>query len=151
MGTKNSGIKCYDNAAPDEPLFVLRAVDPATPNAIRAWAKEALRVGHRQEKIDEALAYAAEVESWQKANLERMRTPENASIEERDLSFKAELLDRIENRAGEWLDRMMPKNPSLDNGEVATLEFALNTYGYGEKEERIYGLTVKETFEGEAL
>jgi hypothetical protein len=41
MATKASGIPCYDNAADDEPLFVIRASDPAAPGAIRFWAHEA--------------------------------------------------------------------------------------------------------------
>jgi hypothetical protein len=76
MGTKNTGIKCYDNAAPDEPLFVLRASDPATPHAIRAWAQQAVDVGHRSVKINEAFEYAREIEAWQAANPERMKKPD---------------------------------------------------------------------------
>lgn len=67
MGTKNTGIPCYDNAAPDEPLFVLRARDPLTPRIIREWARAALQAGHRKEKIEQAFAYATEIEAWQLA------------------------------------------------------------------------------------
>jgi hypothetical protein len=73
--TKKTGIACYDKAADDEPLFVLRGTDPATPNAIRAWAAEATLVGHRQEKIDGALEHADEIDRWQLANPERMKVP----------------------------------------------------------------------------
>lgn len=75
MTTKKTGIKCYDNAADDEPLFVLRAVDPATPEAIRAWANEANGLGHRADKVREAMNYADEIEAWQKAHPERMKVP----------------------------------------------------------------------------
>lgn len=76
MSTKQTGIKCYDNAAYDEPLFVLRAVDPATPAAIRAWAAEAIKLGHRAGKVSQAVMYAEEIEAWQKANPERMKEPD---------------------------------------------------------------------------
>lgn len=46
MATKaNPGqFDCYANAAPDEPLFVLRAKDPVAPALVRAWAY--LRAGN---------------------------------------------------------------------------------------------------------
>ena len=74
--TKKTGIQCYDKAADDEPLFVLRATDPATPNAVRAWAAEARLVGHRSEKCDHAMDYADEIEEWQSANPDRMKVPD---------------------------------------------------------------------------
>lgn len=74
-GTKATGVACYEKAADDEPLFVLRGTDPATPNAIRAWAAEAMMVGHRQEKVDGALEHADEIERWQLANADRVKRP----------------------------------------------------------------------------
>jgi hypothetical protein len=41
MGTKeNPGqIDCYGAAAPDEPIFVLRASDELAPIVVRVWAE----------------------------------------------------------------------------------------------------------------
>lgn len=52
--TKATGVPCYDKAAPDEPLFVLNASDPAAPYAIREWARMAEKLGHRESKVDGA-------------------------------------------------------------------------------------------------
>ena len=51
MGTKeNPGpIDCYGNAAPDEPIFVLRSSDPDAPSLVREWAQR-----YYNRKIDEA-------------------------------------------------------------------------------------------------
>jgi hypothetical protein len=45
MGTKNNPGKfdCYENAEPDEPLFVLLARDPLAPFLVSIWSK--LRMG----------------------------------------------------------------------------------------------------------
>jgi len=42
MGTKaNPGLyDCYSKAAPDEPIFVLRANDPIAVYIVTEWAKE---------------------------------------------------------------------------------------------------------------
>ena len=74
MGTKRTGIPCYDKAGPDEKLFVLRGQDPATPDAIRAWAAKASALGHRKEKVREALEYADEIERDQAAG--HMKRPD---------------------------------------------------------------------------
>jgi hypothetical protein len=46
MATKNNPGKfdCYNAAGPDEPLFVLRSIDPIAPLLVAIWA--ALRVGN---------------------------------------------------------------------------------------------------------
>lgn len=75
IGTKKTGVPCYDKAADDEPLFVLRGSDPATPTAIRMWAMKAAEVGHREEKVQGALDHAREIEEWQAANPDRVKKP----------------------------------------------------------------------------
>lgn len=74
--TKATGVACYDKAADDEPLFVLRGTDPAAPAAIRAWAFKAQELGHRREKIEGALAHAMEIEEWQRLNPGRVKRPD---------------------------------------------------------------------------
>jgi hypothetical protein len=73
--TKKTGVPCYDKAADDEPIFVLRGVDPATPGTIRCWAALAREAGHRDEKVHGAIDHAAEIEAWQEANPDRVKTP----------------------------------------------------------------------------
>lgn len=64
MSTKRTGVSCYDKAAPDEPLFVLRAQDFTAPYIVREWAISAKEYGVAQDKIDEALKCATEMENW---------------------------------------------------------------------------------------
>ena len=46
MATKNNPgqFDCYENAAPDEPMFILLARDPVAPALVEAW--RALRAGN---------------------------------------------------------------------------------------------------------
>jgi hypothetical protein len=37
MSTKAKGDSCWEKAAPDEPLFVLRAQDVTAPDVIEFW------------------------------------------------------------------------------------------------------------------
>ena len=39
MGTKATGIGCYDKAGKDEELFVLRAQDESSPEIVMEWIK----------------------------------------------------------------------------------------------------------------
>lgn len=58
-----SNTSCLNKAANDEPLFVLRAKDPVAPMTVRLWASMAEGI-HEQEKIDEAIATADQMERW---------------------------------------------------------------------------------------
>lgn len=85
MATKNNPGKfdCYANAAPDEPLFILRATDNLAPWIVRIWASAReknwtqlisavygltvtarLKPTHNQEKINEALNCADEMSKF---------------------------------------------------------------------------------------
>lgn len=85
MATKaNPGkFDCYANAAPDEPLFVLRSTDPVAPQLVRIWAAlradshydaalaledaqcvTVSRKGRKDDKYIEALACADAMEKW---------------------------------------------------------------------------------------
>jgi hypothetical protein len=37
-----SPTSCFNRAAPDEPIFVLRANDPLAPDIVREWARQYL-------------------------------------------------------------------------------------------------------------
>lgn len=71
MGTKeNPGeFDCHANAGDDEPIFTLRAKDPAAPAAIRAWV-EARKLAkpttteREQFRLMEAMGCAMEMEAW---------------------------------------------------------------------------------------
>ncbi len=76
MGTKsNPGpVDCYAHAAPDEPIFILRAHDESAPFIIRMWAENYKHHKKRvnifdeksQRKYYEALKIASEMEEYYK-------------------------------------------------------------------------------------
>lgn len=82
MGTKNNPSKfdCYDNALPDEPMFVLLARDPSAPHLLQVWANErdlAIRRGERPTTdwamVEEALKCARDMRVWRRDNEGRWR------------------------------------------------------------------------------
>lgn len=71
---------CLNKAASDEPLFVLRAKDPAAPQAIRLWV-EMSRGQQPDEKLAEALDLAERMREWRNKNTpEAAPGPVNARI-----------------------------------------------------------------------
>lgn len=77
MGSKNSPGKfdCYENALPDEPIFVLLARDPWAPDLIEEWAVRRMRdivLGMRPRAdlpmVDEAQKCARAMKEWRKSN-----------------------------------------------------------------------------------
>lgn len=77
MGTKTDpgDYDCYDNALPDEPMFVLLGRDPDAPYLVREWAavrRERVRRGERPTSdlamVDEAMECANEMIRWREAN-----------------------------------------------------------------------------------
>jgi hypothetical protein len=59
---------CADKAAPDEPIFTVRAHDQLAPEIVRTWAKRAHEAGSPAAKVEEALRIAAAMETWQTHN-----------------------------------------------------------------------------------
>lgn len=58
---------CLNRAAPDEPLFLLRAHDIASSNTVRSWIKERLATGKNNPgdpQILDAERIAAEMDAW---------------------------------------------------------------------------------------
>lgn len=58
---------CLNKAADDEPIFVLRAKDPAAVNTILHWIKVRYDLalnGPKDAKIQEALALAKQMDEW---------------------------------------------------------------------------------------
>jgi hypothetical protein len=67
MGTKSTDT-CLKKAAPDEPIFVLRAQDVHSPAVIRFWCAKMINAGAKpdSDKIVEAMATAHRMEHWPK-------------------------------------------------------------------------------------
>lgn len=67
MALKQSELRnpssCLNKAAPNEPIFVLRAKDPLAPQTLRLWAAMS-GLAHEQFKIEEALHLADQMEAW---------------------------------------------------------------------------------------
>jgi hypothetical protein len=85
MATKNNpgAYDCYENAKPDEPMFVLLARDEMAPHLVRVWALcrmgnfdaarlevlKAAKIGEKKStlagaKLDEAMDCAKNMEAW---------------------------------------------------------------------------------------
>lgn len=67
MATKRQGISCYDKAAPDEPLFVLKSTDPLAPAVVEEWARLAQENGVNQAKVDDARKCADDMRKYDAA------------------------------------------------------------------------------------
>lgn len=67
MGTKNNPgeFDCYENAAPDEPMFVLLARDPLAPMLVEEWAKRRVASRGPSAKTREAFDCANAMRDWQ--------------------------------------------------------------------------------------
>lgn len=73
MATKEQGgSSCYEKAAPDEPVFTLRAQDSLAPEIVREWAFRAQVAGTPADKVAEARKVADDMEQWQIANLKKV-------------------------------------------------------------------------------
>ena len=77
VGTKNKPGRydCYQNAEPDEPMFILLARDPCAAGLVLKWAEwreQLIRDGKKpvsdREMIREAWACAEAMNAWRKAN-----------------------------------------------------------------------------------
>lgn len=85
MGTKNNpgSFDCYENALPDEPMFVLLARDPMAPHMVLDWAmkrEEDIAVGARSTSgramVAEARRCAHDMRAWRKENEGAWRQPQ---------------------------------------------------------------------------
>lgn len=93
MGTKNhpGDFDCYQNAHPDEPMFILLGRDPSACVLVAIWAQIRESLGEDPAKVEEARKCARELRDWAVAqgkedrveSIARMLT-ETASIVEWD-------------------------------------------------------------------
>lgn len=58
---------CLNKAAPDEPIFVLRAKDPLAAITIQHWITMATGI-HESPKLDEAHELSMKMLDWRKQN-----------------------------------------------------------------------------------
>lgn len=63
MGTKATGIKCYDKAAPNEELFVLRAQDESSPEIVLEWVRRNFKTAPN-EKLRDAFECAIKMKAF---------------------------------------------------------------------------------------
>ena len=70
MATKNNPGKfdCYENAKPDEPMFVLLARDKDAPALVDRWADKREAEGEDAEKVAEARLCADYMREWRMVN-----------------------------------------------------------------------------------
>lgn len=70
MATKNNPGKfdCYENAKPDEPMFVLLARDKDAPALVDRWADKREAEGEDAEKVAEARWCADYMREWRMVN-----------------------------------------------------------------------------------
>ena len=72
MGTKNNPgtFDCYENADPDEEMFVLLARDKSAPLLVRLWADLRLMSNPEEDadKILEAMKCADNMVKWRNEN-----------------------------------------------------------------------------------
>lgn len=61
----DSESSCWNKAASDEPVFVLRANDPVASMVIRHWAQLAFGT-HKSDKIAEARRCANAMDAWRR-------------------------------------------------------------------------------------
>lgn len=68
---------CFNKAAEDEPIFVLRAKDKLAPMIVRHWAELALVLSPNldEEKYSEALELADRMENYANANYDGGKMP----------------------------------------------------------------------------
>lgn len=64
MATKADGCPCYENAADDEPIFVLRAQDKLSHLVVRYWIMLAENEDVNAEKLGEAARCERAMRDW---------------------------------------------------------------------------------------
>ncbi len=66
MATKNNpgAFNCYDNAHPDEPMFVLLGRDKDAPALVEAWADERQEAGEYAHVVEDARLCAQQMRDW---------------------------------------------------------------------------------------
>lgn len=89
MGTKNNPgeYDCYAAAAPDEPLFILRANDPLAPHLVRLWAAARCAEPYEMRRAGVELTIVAS----------RRREFEPSKIAEAEACANAMIVWRLEN------------------------------------------------------
>ena len=103
MGTKNNpgNYDCYEKAADDEPIFILRANDPLAPKLVRKWV--AMDMGEKKhtkktiKKWMNAVHIADDMEKWKRKHvLTGKEAPDSVP---KDYGFDEEMLGHLKDVA----------------------------------------------------
>lgn len=112
MGTKSNPGKfdCYENAAPDEPMFILLARDSSSPELVRAWAENRrflIMSGDKPREdlpmVHEAMDCADRMIAWRE-RVKGLQDPLQKSAE--DAMIRYELMSE-EDKKKMWADHHM--------------------------------------------
>lgn len=100
MGTKNNPGKfdCYENAEPDEPMFILLARDPLAPILVEQWAALREHMAGNPSKVAEARECAASMRRYRRrahAVVDHGRTLADRYAREADEAHEAGCDDEI--------------------------------------------------------
>jgi len=76
MSTKAEGISCYNKAADDEPLFVLRPTDALAPRVVENWIMRGIAAGVPTEKITWARLQLHAMKQWQRNHPDKVKLPD---------------------------------------------------------------------------
>lgn len=71
---------CLSKAAPDEPIFVLRAKDPLAAQVVRLWADMADGI-HEKDKTNEARQLAGAMDYWRDPPPDVAKAPGDISFD----------------------------------------------------------------------
>lgn len=96
MATKNKPGQwdCYENAHPDEPMFVLLGRDPMAPLLVRLWADAREAQGESSAKVREARACADNQDAWAKEHLRKVTYPSEQALEDAILKAANQIKER---------------------------------------------------------
>ena len=109
MGSKlkPGNFDCYENALPDEPMFILLARDPWAPDLVEEWARRraadiglGVRPMSDMTKVDEAQACATAMREWRAANdgaWRKSAAPESRKNSRTDADDHAKFLAELVN------------------------------------------------------
>lgn len=133
MGTKNNPGKfdCYQNAEPDEPMFVLLGRDPSASHLVRLWAYIRNEESEDENKLKEALGCADAMEQWAETfgKRERISRAESTLAEvlaeallKRSRDDDRAIRECMINRACDWVcDWVRANGPHIPNaGQMRT-------------------------------
>lgn len=121
MGTKNNPGKfdCYQNAEPDEPMFILLGRDPSASHLVRMWAHVRKEKDEDEDKIKEALECAYAMERWAEKLGKHQRIQDSLTILAGMLIriHRSDIRATQENMIHQACDWVRAHGPNIPNAE----------------------------------